>query len=205
MIELPDDPAPNGVEIEVVDFGMTLRPAGGGSVLRVNRPGTRLRARVSYPPMKADVARKFWARLQTAKREGLRIEYPLLDLSQGSPGSPVIDGANPSGTTLALRGLTPGFAIKEGFVLTLIDGDGLRFTHFSAGSARADGSGDVEIAIEPPIRGVFADGDEVLLGKPTIEGALVEEIGWALSLDKLVRGAVIVIEESAGLSPDLVS
>lgn len=202
MIELPDSPAPNGVEVEVLDFGMTLRPAGGGSVLRVNRPGARLRVRVSFPPMTPDTARKFNVRLMAAKEEGLRIDYPLLDLSQGAPGAPVIDGDDPLGTTLPLRGLTPGYAIKEGYPLTLIDGDGNRYMHFSGSAGLADASGEYTITgLRPPIRAVFADGDEVLLAKPTIEGALVEELGWALSIDRLVRGATIVVEESAGLNP----
>jgi hypothetical protein len=207
VIELPEDPAPNGVDVDLVDFGATLRPGGGASILRLNRPGTRLRLSVSYPPMTPDVARVFNRRLMTAKREGLRIDYPLLGLSQGAPGSPVIDGANPAGTTLPLRGLTPGYPVKEGYVLTLIDGDGNRYTHFSGNSGFANTDGEFTIEdIEPPLRGVFDDGDEVLLAKPTFEGAVTEGIGWSLAVDRLVRrGAQIVIEESAGLSPDLVS
>lgn len=200
MIELPDDMVPNSVQIEVLDFGMTLTPASGASVLRVNRPGTRLRATIGFPPMTAESARRIWSRLQAAKREGLRMEYPLLGLSQGAPGSPVIDGALPTGTTLPLRGLTPGYALKEGYVLTLIDADGRRYTHFASSGGLASAAGEIEITIEPPIRGVFADGDTVLLARPTIEGAVVGEFGWSLATDRLVRQAEITIEESAGVS-----
>lgn len=205
MIELPDDPAPNGVDVEPVDFGAFLRPGGGASILRLNRPGTRLRVMVSYPPMRPDVARVFNRRFQAAKREGLRIDYPLLGLSQGSPGSPVVDGAEPNGTTLPLRGMTPGYAVREGYVLTLIDSAGERYTHFSGNAGRVAADGTFTITdLEPPIRGVFADGDTVLLGRPTIEGAVTEGVGWSLSVDQLVRrGAQIVIEEATGLDPDL--
>lgn len=201
MIEFPDDPAPNGVEVVPVDAGMLLRAASGASPLRVNRAGTRLRATVSYPPMTPDQAGKFIARLQRAVREGLRIDYPLLGRSQGAPGSPAVDGDNPLGTTLSLTGLTPGYAIKEGYALTLIDSDGNRFTHFSGSAGRADASGNLTITnLDPPIRGVFMDGDTVLLAKPTIEGAVVEAVSWSLSVDRLVRlGGAIVIEETAGL------
>src|SRR5690606_5964570 len=102
---------------------MTLRPSTGAAALRTNRAGTRYQVVLSFPPMKPDVARVFVSRFQQGQREGLRAEYPLLGLSQGPPGSPVVDGANPTGTTLPVRGLTPGYAAKEGYALTLIDAD----------------------------------------------------------------------------------
>lgn len=200
MIELPDDPAPNAVDIEVMDFGMTLRPSGGASPLRVNRAGGRLRARVSFPPMKPSKARVFNVRLMAAKDEGLRVDFPLLGESQGAPGLPLVNGANPTGTTLPLKGLTPGYALKEGYVLTLIDAAGNRYTHLAGSNGVASAGGLLTVTgLRPPIRGVFADGDTVLLAKPTIEGALVEDFGWSLSVDRLVRGTAVVIEESAGL------
>src|SRR3546814_10400759 len=74
-------------------------------------------ANISFPPMLPSVSRIFIARLLKAKREGLRIPYPLIDVPQGAPGSPVVDGADQSGTTINLRGLTPGYAAKEGYWL----------------------------------------------------------------------------------------
>src|SRR3546814_1909417 len=65
------------------------------------------------------LSRIFIARLLKAKREGLRIPYPLIDVPQGAPGSPVVDGADQSGTTINLRGLTPGYAAKEGYWLSI--------------------------------------------------------------------------------------
>lgn len=197
MVELPDDPAPNGVEASLMDFGMVLRPATGAAVQRVNRAGSRFRVAVSFPPMQPDTARKFIARFQKAKREGLRIPYPLLDLSQGAPGAPVVDGANPMGTTLPVKGLTPGYAIKEGYWLTLIDADGNRYLHCTTEAVMADASGDAELTIEPPIRAPLADESEILLAKPTIEGVVTDEVGWSLSVDRLIRGGTVVIEEAA--------
>jgi hypothetical protein len=197
MIELPDDPAPNGVEVSLLDFGMILRPATGAAVLRLNRAGSRYRVTVSFPPMKPDVAGKFIARFQKAKREGLRIDFPLLGFSQGSPGAPLVDGANPTGTTLPVKGLTPGYPVKEGFWLTLIDADGNRYLHCATSAVRADASGDAELEIEPPIRAPLPDEAVILLARPTIEGVVVEEVGWSLSVDRLVRGGTIVIEEAA--------
>jgi hypothetical protein len=197
VIELPADPAPNGVEASLLDFGMVLRPATGAAVQRINRAGSRFRVSVTYPPMTPDTARKFIARFQKAKREGLRIEYPLLGLSQGAPGSPVVDGDNPTGTTLPVTGLTPGYAVKEGYWLTLIDEDGNRYLHCATAAVMADASGDAELSIEPPIRAPLADGSTILLAAPTIEGVVVDDIGWSLSVDRLIRGGTVTIEEAA--------
>lgn len=205
MIELPEDPAPNGAMPEAVDYGHLLQPGAGADPLRVNRPGGRMRVALSWAPMKADVARVFNRRLMAAVREGLRVEYPLLGLSQGAPGNPVIDGDAPSGQTLPLRGLTPGYTLKEGYALTLVDGEGNRCLHFAGNTARAGADGKLTITgLEPPLRRVFADGDTVLLAKPTIDGAVTTPVGWSLEPDHLVRrGALIVIEETAGLDPAL--
>lgn len=197
VIELPDSPAPNGVDVTVLDFGMTLRPAVGAAASRINRPGARYRVAVSFPPMKPDTARVFLSRFQQGQREGLRIDYPLLGLSQGAPGSPVVDGANPTGTTLPVRGLTPGYAVKEGYALTLIDADGDRYLHFVAAPVMASGTGTATVTLTLPIRAPLADGSTILLAKPTVEGLIVDELGWSLNVDRLIRGGTVTIEEAA--------
>jgi hypothetical protein len=198
VIEFPSEPAPNGVSASPIDFGFVQRPGSGAALQRVDRPGNRMRVEVTYPPMQPDVARRFVSRLMTARHEGLRIDYPLLGLSQGSPGSPVVDGADPTGTSLPIKDLTPGYAVKEGYALTLIDADGNRYLHFATAAVMADASGDATVTIEPPIRAPLPDGATILLAKPTIEGVVSEEVGWSLSVDRLVRfGGSIVIEEAA--------
>lgn len=201
MIEFPATPAPNGVDVEPLDYGMFLRSPTGGATLRVDRAGSRFKVAVSYPPMKPDVARQFTARVQRAKREGLRIEFPLLGATQGSPGSPVVDGGDQGGTSLNLRGLTVGYVIEEGYWFTLVaDGD-LRFLHQVVTGDTVGGDGKATISIEPPLRYPMADGDTVILDAPTVDGFLIDAIGWSYSVDRLVRfGGVIVIEEAEGLA-----
>lgn len=198
MIELPDKPKPSGVEATLLDYGFIQRPASGGSALRVDRPGSRYQVTVAYPPMQADVARKFVARLQRARREGLRIEYPLLGLSQGVPGVPVVDGAGQSGTTLDLHGLNPGYQVRQGFWLNVTDADGARYLHNVSDDAIVGSDGRVTVEIEPAIRAPLTDGAAVELRRPTVEGMLVESLSWSLSVDRLIRlGGSIVIEEVA--------
>lgn len=197
MIELPDRPAPNGVNITPIDFGFFQRPGSGAASLRIDRPGNRYRVELSFPPMKQDDARRFAARLQRARREGLRVELPLLE-KQGSPGLPVVDAANPTGTTLPLRNLTPHYTVKEGFWLHVEDASGTRYLHSVAANGIANASGVLSVQLTEAIRAPLADGSPVNLGNPTVEGIVPEEIAWSLSIDRLVRfGGTIVIEEVA--------
>jgi hypothetical protein len=199
MIEMPTTPAPNGVEVTILDFGFLQRPQSGAPALRVDRPGSRFTVAVSYPPMKSDVARAFVARLQRAKREGLRIQMPLLEVNQGSPGSPTVNGAGQSGTTLAIDSLTPNYMFREGYWLTITEAaSGDRFLHCCLSAVAANSSGQATIEIEPALRAPFADGDTIELAHPTVGGYLTDAVGWSLSVDQLVRiGGTIMIEEAA--------
>lgn len=187
MIVLPDDPAPNGAEPYGVDFGFWLTPASGAEELRVARMGGRFGCKFTFPPMRADKARVFVSDLLGAHfGDTLKIDYPLLDVSQGSPGSPVVDGAGQAGTSLALRALTPGYAVKKGFWLTIVDENGRGYLHNVRAAVRADASGETTLTIAPMLRWPFLDGATVLLARPTIEGKVPAE-PWQLPVNKLVQ------------------
>lgn len=203
MIELPETPAPNSVTPALIDYGFVQRPALGARATRIDRPGSRFRAEIGFPPMKPDVARVFLERLLAAKREGLRIEYPLLGVNQGIPGAPTVGAAEPTGTELPISGLTPGYAFKKGYWLTLVDdvtagnaaGLGARMLHVCRSNAVADEAGEATITIEPPIRAPLAEGATILLAQPTIEGFLLgEEFEWGIQLEKLITLSVSIEE-----------
>ena len=182
MIELPEKPAPRGVAPRLIDFSTTQRSAGGGVTEVILRPGTRWAADFSFPPMRPDLRRVFTARLVRAKAEGLRLAWPLGQVRQGNPGTPVVDGTGAMGTALPLRGLNPGYAAKEGYWLSLTDGDGLSYLHQVQALAVADNAGEATLAVWPPLRGEFADGDAVNLVAPVLEGILTGDMGWELPL-----------------------
>lgn len=197
MIEFPSDPAPNGAEARPIDNGFTQRgPAGPAG--RVDRPGNHWAMDITFPPMKPDTARKFTSRMTWAMSENLRIEVPLLGLKQGAPGSPVVGGAGQTGTTLNVRGLNPGYVVKEGYWLHIEDAGGQRCLHQVRTAVAADATGLAALTIWPALRLPFADGDAVNLSKPTIEGAVEDFGGWSLAIDRLIRfGGSITIEEVA--------
>jgi hypothetical protein len=195
MIEL--DRYPNFAFVRPIDNGFTQRGASGPAG-RVDKPGSHWAVEVMFPPMKLDVARKLNTDLIWAREEGARIEVPLLDVDQGTPGSAVVDGAGQTGTTLNIRGLTPYYAVKKGFWLHIEDGDGNRCLHQIKTPAIADLAGDLAVTIWPGLWRPFDDGDAIDLAGPTIEGALAGFDGWELSPDRLNRyGGRIVIEEAA--------
>ena len=197
MLELPTTPQPADVTASLLDYGMVLRPASGAPALRVNRGGSRYSVQVTMPAMKADVARQFLSRLQSAKREGLRIPYPLLGVSQGSPGSPVVNGTDSAGTTLKLRGLTVGYTVKEGYWLSVTNASGVSFLHNVRATVVVAAGGTVNLTVEPPLRSVFLDGAVVRLAAPVVEGIVTSDVSWSLPSDGIVSGLAFTIEEAA--------
>lgn len=186
-IELPVGVAPNDVSPFPVDFGHWLEPASGAEEQRVDRMGGRFGGDFVLPPLAPAAAAKVISRLTEVYFGGtLRLDWPLLGVSQGSPGSPVVDGAGQSGTALALRGLTPNYTIKEGFWLTLVDENGRGYLHNNRGVVRADSSGNATLTIAPMLRWPFMDGATVLLARPTIEGK-VQGQPWKLPVSRLVQ------------------
>lgn len=198
MIELPDPP-PNAVEPGLIDFGFIQRPPLGAKATRIDRKGNRFRALVHWAPMTPDLARVFVSRLLAAKSEGVRIEYPLQGVSQGAPGTPVVDGSGQQGTTLALRGMTPGYAFREGFWLSVVDdtdgGDFAAYLHNCRSNAFVAPDGTVSIEIFPPLRVPFGDGATVLVAKPILEGLVTgDEWSWQVPAGRLVALAVPIEE-----------
>ena len=195
MIELPELPGPNGAAPSLLDFGINLVPPTGARELRVDRPGSRFQVEISYPPMEPAKSRVFVSRLLEAKRKGLRIEYPLLGQSQGIPGSPVMDGAGQSGTTITVRGFTPHYAFKEGFWLSIEDASGQHYLHNCRSNGLASATGEATIQIEPALRNPFADGAVIHFGKPMVEGLPQgSEWGWAIPVNGLIALSVPIRE-----------
>jgi hypothetical protein len=145
--------------------------------------------------MKAVLARTFTGRLTRAKREGLRIDVPLL-VSQGSPGAPLVNGAGQSGVALNVKGLTAGYQVLEGYWLTILDFAGTRYLHQVVTSVTANGSGLATVQIDPPIRANFLDNATIQLATPQVEGLVTSSVSWPLDYNQFIVIS-FDIEESA--------
>jgi hypothetical protein len=146
--------------------------------------------------MRQDVADTFTAALARAKRQGVRIYLPVR-VPQGIPGSPVVDGAGQTGSTLAVRGLVAGYAARVGFWLTILEAadDDTGYLHRMFQTSVADGTGDAVWEIEPPLRAPFADGDVIHIGNPYIEG-FIDGDSWGYDIEEAEMTVLtITVEE----------
>lgn len=194
MITLPAAPAPNDAQPSMIDFGANLRGALGARTVRVDRPGNRFRAAISYPLMKPAEARVFVSRLLRAKSTFVRMPWPLLGISQGAPGSPVVNGAGQAGTAIALRGLAPGFQFQEGFWISILGG-GQHYLHNVTNAVAANGSGLATVSIVPALRFPFPDGAVAHVAQPMIDGFVSgESTDWAIRVDRMVQVAFTLEE-----------
>lgn len=203
MIVLPPGVHPNGAIPALLDFGGVIRPSTGAKLLRLDRGGNRFRVAMTLPIRHGEDGRRVVARLIAAKSEGLKVAYPLQGVDQGNPmradGSTFrVDGAGQAGNTIVLRGGVPRYAAKEGFWLTIHDGDrnAQGYLHNVKVAAMADGNGAVTLTISPNLRIPFPDGAHVELAEPTIEGLVESDISWELALAELVDSLAFTIEEA---------
>jgi hypothetical protein len=196
VIELPDWAVPNSATPALLDFGGVLRPSTGAELLRVDRQGSRYKAAMTFPPfVEAAQGRIIVSRLIRAKRMGLRVEWPLVDVQPCEDA--VVDGVGQAGTSLNIRGLFPGRVVREGYWLNVVRADGQHFLHNVAGQALADAAGKATLPLSEMLRRPFADGDRVKLVRPMIEGIVDgNEQAWAISVEKFVS-IEFTVEEAA--------
>lgn len=198
MITLPAGMVPNSAKVALIDFGFVQRPALGGTVARINRPGNRYQVELTWPPMRGEDAQVLIRRLSAAVSEGLRVPFPLQGVTQGTPGAVIeVNGSGAAGTSLPVRGLAAGQPIEEGWWLTVIDSGGAYYLHQVAAAAVANGSGQATLTITPMLRAALVDGNDVLLGTPLVEGVITVRIGWDIVPGALIDGLGCVIEEAA--------
>lgn len=187
-MELPEWAEPNSVEPYPITFGGWMTPPTGGEELFVQRKGGRFGAKVSFPPMKVAKAAILISRLTEAWFSGslIKIEWPLVGVSQGSPGTPVVDGAGQAGKTINVSGLRPSYTAKEGYWLTVVDENGRGYLHNHRAVVRAAVDGTAALSISPEVRWPFEDGAEIRLAVPTIEGRISAE-PWQIPVRRLIQ------------------
>lgn len=184
MIVVPATPGPVATDWRQVDYGGNLTPPLGGPVQRVNRLGNRLAVTVTLPPMTPAQAGAWVMALNRAVREGARWAIRQVEQTIGPIGTPVVDGAGQAGATLVIRSAQPGGTLFESQFLTIVTA-AARYTHM-ASAAIVGTDGKVSLSIVPPLRAEPANGDQVLIAGPTIDG-LLEGDGVAWTVDRARR------------------
>lgn len=197
MISLPTDIAPADASPALLDFGGFLEPALGGEVQRIDRMGNRFALDVTMPPLESVTAGRIWvSRLISGKTEGVRMEFPLLSFDPGNPGSPVVNGGGQSGRTLAVRGFSPSYLVREGQFFTHVHAGRYYLYKVDANTAATAGGLGV-LPITPMLRAEPSDGDVLLFAQPMIEGFIHgEEWRWQMSIHHML-GLQFEVRESA--------
>lgn len=184
---LPTSPRPSKMTPRPIFTRNETRPAtGAGPVGRNLRPGTRWAWDFEYPPMTYVQSLAFDDLLTEDETVVVDILQP--GLTTGAPGAPLINGANQSGRTLNLKGLTPGYVFRKGQWLSLIQ-NGQRFAYKSSASATADGSGNMALPLRTMLRVPTQNNAVVEVAQPKAEGwVTLEQDAHEIAADeRLVR------------------
>jgi hypothetical protein len=181
----------------LLDWGSELVPSLGGVTQRLNRLGSRHAIDVVLPPMRIEPDGRLWiSRLKRGKTEGVQFAFPQVEFDVSSPGTPLVKTAVSGGTSVALKGLTPRYAIKEGQWFSVIH-SGRSYLHSSDAQVIVDASGDATVTVTPMLRTALSVNDVVNLGKPIIEGSLSgDEVAWTLEMARTV-GLQFTVSEIA--------
>lgn len=195
-IALPNWPGPADASPAYMDWGGVLRPIFGGSLQKLRRLGDRFALDVTTPPLESAEDGRIWiARLISAQRAGAIYDWPQLGFDVGPAGAAVVDGGGQAGSILNLRGLTPGYLIREGQFFSLIHG-GRRYLHLAGADVLVDSGGKVTLPIAPMLRVHPADGAPCDFIAPKIEGLLTGDTrAWTINVARTI-GLSFQIQEA---------
>lgn len=197
-ILLPDKPGLSGAKIRLLDWGGKLTPWGGGVTQNLLRLGTRSGVEYKLPRMRSDPHGRVWGmKLREGKLSGVIVPFIQDGFRVGAPGSPVVDGAGQSGSTLSIRGFTSRYGIRYGQAFSLIHA-GRRYLHFAAANAVVGADGKIVLPIFPMLRVLPGNAAVLEFAKPMLEGSLSgNEVAWDVGLEPFVDLGVIRIDEDA--------
>jgi len=174
-ITLPRFPRNTGYVMRPVREGRVLRAATGGSRLPISRLGDHWAMEVDPRVLGIECGRELVADVLRGSSETVRAYVPNPGVEIGSPGAPLVAGADQSGSEIDLDGLTPHFVIRKGWFVTIETTGSPRLYMVTAESVVA-ADGTVTLPLWPMLHVPPADNDPVEIAEPYIEG-LVDEGG----------------------------
>jgi hypothetical protein len=177
---------PSQLDWALVSNTQSFESPLSGAVQTVEMPGARWRASFTFQALDASDAGILRAHL--ARLRGRSGRFYLHNMARSVPtgsaaGSPLVNGAGQSGTTLITDGWTPNQtgALKAGDFFG-VNGE----LKMVVADVNSDGSGNATITFEPPLRGTPADNLQVITNKPTAIFRLDEDVArWVTSAPAL--------------------
>lgn len=149
----------------------------------VEFPGAKWKLSVVLPPMLEGDAEPWTAFLADLGGKAGRFYAgdPLRRVPRGSaassPGTPLVDGAAQTGSSLKVKGGPNSVSnwLRKGDYLAVGLPSGSRSLHKVTADAATDGTGKVTLAIRPALRESPADGATVILSDPTCIMRLIDD------------------------------
>ncbi|HBC8488016.1 TPA: hypothetical protein KE181_002713 [Escherichia coli] len=163
MLTWPEELRPSEMEWYLVSNAVEFTSPFNGASQTVSYPGSRWEATLTFSNLNDWQSRKLESTL--AKLDGKAGRIMLQDFGRwGRPpmGSPVVNGANNTGTTLSTKGWTPDRKV-------LWEGDYIAVNNelkLITEDAWSDSSGNVILNIAPMLRSIPPNGAKIETQKP---------------------------------------
>lgn len=182
VLILPTDPAPSNMVIGLVTAKNTLAPAFGDGEQELVRKGSRYALTFQMPPMSYVTSMDWDDLMAEGDTVVMKVHQPGFDT--GAPGTPRVNGAGQSGSSLVIDGLTNGYVIRKGQFLSVVT-SGRRFLYRARSSVTAS-DGSATVPLRTMLRFPPSDNDVVEIAQPMIEG-FVRDLGeWSVGVNRLV-------------------
>lgn len=170
-VPLPSLTRPWKVDLGYLDFGVDAVPPRGGVPQRVAMLGSRHMATFStLPGLDANCGAALMAAFKKARATGVTItvQWPQPTFST-SIGTPLVNGASQSGTSLIIDGLTAGITLKADrtFSMTV---SSRSYLYCLTDDVTANGSGQATLSLDCMLRASPADNAALEFHTPLIEG-----------------------------------
>lgn len=185
-------------EVAAPDYSSLQIPILGGRTAKVDRLGGGFLLKFTTPPMPmAGDGRKFAARCQRAKRQGIIVEIPQPDLVIGAPGTGItVQSATSGGYNVAITGAAVGYVVREGQALNIAK-NGHRYLYYAAADLTLNGSGAGTLSLTSPLRTQLAGTEAINLAAPVIEGWMQgDNFAWAIGSNRTVSLEFEVLERA---------
>lgn len=194
VVTLPTTPPPADFSLGLKTNQLDLRSATGGNLQRVQRMGSHYEVEVRLPRMTAKDARA-WLGLRA---EGSLVRYAIQqpDMVIGNPGTPTVNGTGQAGSSLAIKGMTPGYVIQLGQAFNHTGSDGRVRLYVAKAQVVVGGAGTVIVPLETMLLWPPLNNDVVSFTNVVIEGfANVSPHLWGADVAQHV-GLEFSIEET---------
>ena len=155
--------------------------------------GARWRAELTFPPMIPATWRvytAFMAQLRgAAGRFYYPVPYPARTPRGTAGGTPLVNGGSQTGSSLITDGWTAGATLKAGDYFHFTNGAGGRELKIVRSDITADGSGNLTITFDPPIRSAPADNAALTVSSPSCIFGLADDDQGRVSYEEASFGS----------------